>query len=243
MDSRQVILIQFNGRKESLTFTGRNRMKRYRLLLLFVLLVIPAIACQLATQLTDQISNSGDAVFRDDFSKPYSGWLRGTDLPNGGISDYADGRFRILVNESNYDYWSIPKLRFDDTRIEVDAIKLGGPEFNRFGLMCRYQDEKNYYFFIISSDGYYGVGMVKDDRISLIGMDEMLPSNAILAGTGLNHLRADCVGNEMTFFVNGQQVARVNDSQYTSGDVGILAGTFDEPGVDVVFDNFVVVKP
>jgi hypothetical protein len=25
--------------------------------------------------------------------------------------------------------------------------------------------------------------------------------------------------------------------------VGILAGTFNEPGVDVVFDNFVVVKP
>jgi hypothetical protein len=218
-------------------------MKQYRLLLVIVILAFPAIACQLATQLTDRLSNSGDAIFRDDFSKPYSGWLRGTDLPNGGISDYADGKFRILVNESNYDYWSNPDLVFENTRIEVDAVKQAGPEINRFGLMCRYQDELNFYFFIISSDGYYGLGEVKDDQLSLIGMDEMLQSDAILAGSGLNHLRADCVGDALTFFVNGRQVAQVNDSDFPSGDVGILAGTFDEPGVDVIFDNFVVVKP
>jgi hypothetical protein len=27
------------------------------------------------------------------------------------------------------------------------------------------------------------------------------------------------------------------------GDVGLLAGTFAHPGVDVIFDNFVVMKP
>jgi hypothetical protein len=218
-------------------------MKRYRLLLLIVILVFPAVACKFATQVTDRLSNSGDAIFRDDFSKPYSGWLRGTDLPNGGISDYADGKFRILVNEPNFDYWSNPNLLFENTRIEVDAVKQAGPEINRYGLICRYQDEKNFYFFIISSDGYYGLGKIKDNQLSLIGMDAMLPSNVVLAGSGLNHLRADCVDDELTFFVNGQQVAQAKDSDFSSGDVGMLVGTFDEPGVDVTFDNFVVVKP
>ena len=164
-------------------------------------------------------------------------------LPNDGISDYADGNFRIFVNEPNFDYWSVPNLDFKNTRIEVDTVKQSGPEINRFGLICRYQDELNFYFFIASSDGYYGVGKVKGDQLSLIGMDAMLPSSAILPGSGLNHLRADCIDNQLTFFINGQLVAQVFDSDFPTGDVGFLAGTFNETGVDVIFDNFVVVKP
>ena len=218
-------------------------MKRYRWFFLFTLLISASLACQYAVQLTDQFSSPGDAIFKDDFSQPFNGWLRGTELPNGGVSDYVDGNFRIFVNEPNFDYWSVPNLEFTNTRVEVDAVKQSGPEINRFGLICRYQDELNFYFFIASSDGYYAVGKIKDDQLSLIGMNEMLPSSAILAGSGLNHLRADCIDNQLTFFVNGQMVAQVSDSDFATGDVGILAGTFNDPGVDVLFDNFVVVKP
>jgi hypothetical protein len=218
-------------------------MKIYRLLLLVVILASASMACQMAVQMTDQFSSPGEAIFKDDFSQPFNGWLRGTELPNGGISDYADGNFRILVNEPNFDYWSVPNLEFKNTRIEVDAVKQSGPEINRFGLICRYQDELNFYFFIVSSDGYYGVGKVKGDQLSLIGLDEMLPSTAILPGSGLNHLRADCIDSQLTFYVNGQLVTNVFDSDYSTGDVGFLAGTFNEPGVDVLFDNYVVVKP
>lgn len=218
-------------------------MKRYRWILLVFLLASASLACQYAVKLTDQFSNPGDAIFKDDFSQPFNGWLRGTELPNGGVSDYADGNFRIFVNEPNFDYWSVPNLDFSNTRIEVDASKQSGPEINRLGLICRYQNELNYYFFIISSDGYYGIGKIKDDQLSLIGMEVMQPSSAILSGTGLNHLRADCVDNQLTFFVNGQLLAQVFDTDFLTGDVGILAGTFNEPGVDVLFDNFVVVKP
>jgi hypothetical protein len=218
-------------------------MKHTRLLLLLIILISASLACQLAVQLTDQFSSPGEAIFKDDFSRPFNGWLRGTGLPNGGISDYADGGFRIYVNEPNFDYWSVPDLDFINTRTEVDAVKQGGPEINRFGLICRYQDELNFYFFIISSDGYYAIGKVKDDQLSLVGMDEMLPSAAIQPGSGLNHLRADCIDSQLTFFVNGQLAAQVFDTDFAAGDVGILAGTFNEPGVDVMFDNFVVVKP
>jgi hypothetical protein len=74
-------------------------------------------------------------------------------------------------------------------------------------------------------------------------MSEMLPSDAIQTGSGMNHLRADCIGDQLFFYVNGRLLTQVSDSEFPSGDVGILAGTFNEPGVDIVFDNFVVVKP
>jgi hypothetical protein len=40
--------------------------------------------------------------------------------------------------------------------------------------------------------------------------------------------------------VNGQQVLSATDSSLTSGDIGLIAGTYDEGNVDVLFDNLVV---
>ncbi len=76
----------------------------------------------------------------------------------------------------------------------------------------------------------------------LLGQSEMQTSDAIQAGT-MNHLRADCIGDKLTFYINFTEVASATDSDFPSGDVGVLAGAFSEPGVDVLFDNFVVLQP
>ena len=62
-------------------------------------------------------------------------------------------------------------------------------------------------------------------------------------GMAINHLRADCIGNTLTFYVNGFPISQVNDATLTSGEVGLLAGTFDEGGVDIIFDQFIVLQP
>ena len=68
-------------------------------------------------------------------------------------------------------------------------------------------------------------------------------SDKIKTGIAINHLRADCNGNTLTLYANGFQFAQVQDPNLKHGDVGLLAGTFSHPGVDVIFDNFVVMKP
>ncbi len=156
--------------------------------------------------------------------------------------DYDGGGYRILVNALQMNFWSTPHKSVADVRLEVDAGKLAGPDENRIGLICR-SNGKDYYFFLISSDGYYGVGLFKDDQVSMLGQSEMLNSTNINMGLAINHLRADCVGDTLTFYVNGFEVAKVKDTSLTSGDFGILAGTFTTPGVDVVFDNFVALQP
>ncbi|NIV31815.1 MAG: hypothetical protein GWN58_20710 [Anaerolineae bacterium] len=47
----------------------------------------------------------------------------------------------------------------------------------------------------------------------------------------------------MTFAVNGVQLAQVEDSSYSRGDIGLYAGTFFEPDVEVQFDNLRVERP
>jgi hypothetical protein len=111
------------------------------------------------------------------------------------------------------------------------------------GIICRYKDESNFYFLRITSDGYYGISKLVDGEESLLGSEELQSSSQIKTGTETNRLRADCVGNTLTLYANGQVLASVTDDSLTGGDVGLIAGTFDQAGNDARFDNFVVYRP
>jgi len=188
---------------------------------------------------------SGTVLFQDDFENPLSGW--DTASNPDGIMNYNNGVFRILVDTPEINFWSTPNKVFTDTRVEVDTAKFGGPDANRAGVICRF-DGAQYYFFVISSDGYYGVGRLlrnadNTSLVTLLGQDQMMFSAYIKIGVAVNHLRADCAGSALTFYVNGFQVAQVTDTQLTSGRVGLTAGAFDEGGVDIIFDQFIVLQP
>jgi hypothetical protein len=142
------------------------------------------------------------------------------------------------VNQPNTDIWALSGLDLADTSSEVTALKVGGERDNRFGLICRAVDASNFYTFIISSDGYWGIGKVKGDRYQLLGSDALQPSQAIRQGSATNALRADCVGDTLRFYVNGQKLGEVQDGEFTTGDVGLIAGSYDDAGVDIRFDDF-----
>ncbi len=207
---------------------------------IFLLLVFLLAACFPAQPIQPVISGkSGDILYQEFFADNTSGWDRV--LNDGGIMDYDSGGYRILVRQADMNFWSTPSENFGDVRVETDVTKLNGPAENRTGLMCRYQNG-NYYFFIISNDGFYAIGKFTGGQAILIGQESMVPSDVIVQD-GINHLRADCVGNTLTFYVNFNQVASTQDPDFGTGGVGVLAGAFDEPGVDVLFQNFVVLQP
>jgi hypothetical protein len=216
-----------------------------RLIAFISLLLVSSIACSTSAAPTvsvpqDQSVPSGSVLFQDDFSGRTSGWDRLS--ADEGIIDYDAGGYRMLVNALNTNFWSTPHVNFTDVRIEVDAGKLGGPDENRIGIICRFTGN-DYYFFMVSSDGYYGIGIYAGGQAVLLGQSEMQADSNIRTGLAVNHLRADCVGDMLTLYINGFQVASVQDGTLKSGDVGLLAGTFTQPGVDLIFDNFVVLKP
>ena len=186
-----------------------------------------------------------NVLFRDDFSNPKSGWDRVHDSETGNITDYDHGHYRILVNEPRTDVWANPGRYFEgDVVVKVDALPNNGPEDDDFGLICRYEDPSNYYFFVISSDGYAGIGkMFHDEQIMLTGGGNMIEVPIPKGSKKTYHLRAACVGSRLTLFVNGKQILEATDTDLTAGDVGLMAGTFDEPGTDILFDNLVVRRP
>jgi len=204
--------------------------------LLFLLLLS---ACAPSATPVVPVASPGTVLYQEEFEDNTSGWDRVSN--ENGIMDYDGGGYRMLIQKPDISMWSTPEKNLGDVRSEVDVSRLSGPEENRAGLICRYQDG-NYYFFLISNDGYYGVGKFTGGQAILLGQTEMQPTD-LIQKDAVNHLRADCIGNTLTFFINNNQVLQVQDSDFASGDVGLLAGAFSQPGVDVLFDHFTVTQP
>jgi hypothetical protein len=159
------------------------------------------------------------------------------------ITDYQDGYYRIRVNRAQMNYWANPGLYFNDVTVEVDTYLVDGTADNIFGIICRYQNTSNFYYGVISSDGYAGILMTRNGSIDNLGGDYLEQYDEIILGGQLNHIRFDCIGSTLTLFVNGQFLLSVTDSSFSSGDVGLLVGTYSQPMTDLYFDNFTVYQP
>jgi len=160
-----------------------------------------------------------------------------------GSAGVTAGEFQLQVLEPNYMHWALVNQPFTDAVIEFQARKAAGPDDNLYGAICRYQDDLNFYYLVISSDGYYGIGSVIQGARSLIGSQQMLPSPSIQGGTGINHLKVVCAGSTLSLEVNGELLATVEDATLAEGKVGLLAGAFSNTGVDIRFDNLLVTRP
>jgi hypothetical protein len=222
-------------------------------------LVLAVLACSINTVSTPttqppvivnpQPTTSGGStgqqiLFQDNFSDVSSGWDRSHN--EYGLTDYADGSYRINVIQTDAFFFANPYKTFqNDVHIEVDATKTAGPDDNAFGVQCRYQDVDNYYYFYISSDGFVGIGIDNAGTKTIISSSDgnMAPDSNINQGAATNHLRADCIGSTLTLYVNGTQTATATDSTFTGGDVGLIAKTFKAAGTDIMFDNFFVYQP
>jgi hypothetical protein len=205
----------------------------------FLLLAIILTSCSAAQVPIAPVASPGAILYQEEFENNTTGWDR---IANEhGIMDYDSGGYRMLIKQPSFNIWSTPEKDFGDVRVEADVFRLNGPAENREGLICRYQ-AGDYYFFIISSDGYYGIGKYIGGQILLLGQTAMQPSEFI-EKEAVNHLRADCMGDTLTFYINYNQVASVTDADFKNGDVGLLAGSFTEAGVDILFDHFMVIQP
>jgi len=184
------------------------------------------------------VANRLPLPFYDDFSDPHSGWITRHD--EAGSSDYANGAFRMKVGKANWLMFSGVPVYTSDVIIEVDVQNVGTTDDNSFGAYCRGNGD-SYYYMEAASDGYYKIARFVEDKYT-----ELVPwtaTTALHAGRSVNHLRVDCVSNTLRFYANGTLLTQVRDTTFDAGYIGLTAGSFDTPGVDILFDNFSAVAP
>ena len=178
--------------------------------------------------------------FEDDFSDPASGW--GAASHETYVRGYQQGRYLFQIDVPRWYVWATNGRTFQDVEIQAVA-RAAGQSDNHYGPICRYSDQQ-FYYFAISADGYYAI-FRSDEEGELLPLtgSAMLRSAAIHIDGSDNRLLAVCQDATLTFYVNGELVAQVEDETLVQGDVGLAAGTVGAGGTSVWFDDFEASEP
>lgn len=169
-------------------------------------------------------------------------WGTGSDVDKEG--QVQDGRYEFLVKSEFGLFWTTAGEEFGDGVYQVEATPLEGPLDNGYGMLFRVGDEANaFYLFEVSGDGFVWIGRCEggcSDEAVLIE-DGWFASEAVNEGLNVtNILRVRAEQANLIFYVNDQEVGRVTDDSFQSGDIGLAVETLGEAGVLVAFDNFTV---
>ncbi len=182
--------------------------------------------------------NSGYVIFEDDFSNSGSGWLSTSD--EDGKRAYENGEYTIEVTSSMYWYWSDQYFAYDALMAEADVRVVKSVGDADYGFVCGLQDDQNFTALEISEDGYFTIWkQVEDDFVTLIDWTY----SEQLAGSGPYRLAAQCSREKLLLAVDGVLLGEVQDPDFRPGSFGMIAGTFDNGGFKVAFDNLIIMIP
>lgn len=211
--------------------------------LLFIVSTVFFLAIILACQFSKPPFSSGDIIFFDDFSTSNENWDT-WDKPNeSAVSFFEDGLI-MIVSKPNLDIITTNKISYPDVMIQMTAQKRLGTNNNAYGIVCRFLNDKNYYGFIISSDGYYGIVKVIEGEYKLISSENLEFDENIYQDREENSISAKCEGNTLTLLINDIEKTSVVDEDLTVGKTGLIIGSFSETDeIAVLFDNFLVMVP
>lgn len=118
-----------------------------------------------------------------------------------------------------------------NVRVTAEFRKTDGPSGGGYGVIVRDQSPRtldgteqsgNYLVFEAGDRGEFGVW-----RRSVDHWDDLItwtPTTAIRRGTAINTLMVEAIGSQLTFVINDQTVARLQDAAPAAGGVGVFLG-------------------
>lgn len=185
------------------------------------------------------------SLLKDDFSSDSSGWGTGTD--SDSAVEYSNGGLNMVVFTQNYFVWSTPNDGdYENIHIEATAINNGTDSTTAFGIMCNQQVvENSFYYFAVTPGGEYAIARAQTGLtdVFLTNNDQWASSDLIPQNAASYRVGADCGNGTLTLYVDGQQIASVNDTVHGIGGVGLFTWSAeDATTTNVTFDDFVMTK-
>lgn len=177
--------------------------------------------------------------YSDDFDTPNNGrWTEfdGEDV----LTQWQDGRFAFDAYATGITAISTTnELSLDDVVVQAEVYRMDDVLGNDMGLVCRYQDPDNYYSLSFGNDDYVAIYKTVDGNWESL-FNEFLD---IDLSAGYHKVAVSCIGTELSLYVDDQLLISVSDGDLSTGDVGLLAGTYEDVPIRLAFDNFVVYIP
>jgi S1-C subfamily serine protease len=172
-------------------------------------------------------------LFWDDFSNNVARWDQRTDAHGAVV--ISDGRYKVSSLDPNLRFIGRPHLAFQDLRMEIDAGLSEASTDGGYGLVCRYRNENNYYFFQIGPGTNAAIGKVLNGEEVILASQRNV--KAIQRNPAANRLQAECQGDKLKLMVNGKVVIDARDSEWTIGDIGVFVQGGESGGTAAFFDN------
>lgn len=173
--------------------------------------------------------------FSDDFEKGLSNyWAYFLALGEKNDVDISAQGEHVRFTITDYDTYAylIYELRnYEDVRIDTEVTNQGSNN-NNVGLVCRFS-ENGWYEFNISSSGVYNVYAFDNNEYRLIRNGG---SHLIRMDKDTNQYSVECIGEELTLYINDEKIWNGNDNTFKSGRVGISASTKDYQPVKIDFE-------
>ncbi len=122
------------------------------------------------------------------------------------------------------------------------------PGVGAFGVICRMQDEQNYYSAMISGDQFRIGKMINGNYTSLTDPAWQPLPDTVTDQDGYDTIDFSCIDSFIVLQVNGIGAAHVTDDNLTQGAVGLIAIAGKDQGKDgyytlAFFDDFSVYIP
>ncbi|HPR35777.1 MAG TPA: serine protease [Anaerolineaceae bacterium] len=182
--------------------------------------------------------NTGDIIFEDDFANTDSGWLNTGDAD--GRRAYENGEYTIEVTSPMYWFWSDQYFAYDALMAEADVRVVKSVGDADYGFVCGMQGDEHFVALEISEDGYFTIWKQAGEEFSTL-IDWTYSEQ--LAGSGPYRLAVQCSREKLALAVDGILLGEVQDPDYLPGGFGMIAGTFDNGGFKVAFDNLIIMIP
>ena len=186
-----------------------------------------------------------EALIYDDFSDIQSGWLNARAPVGPYFYGYHPTDFyHVQVAEADSCLTVFQDIPIDnfvaDAQVFIASTDTEDGDF-RYGVIARQDGNKFYAFTVSPRTQTWNVFKSSNDGLAL--MDEG-SSTSISGIDQANRDRLAVIGNgsDLQFFVNGELVAQLADSEYTTGNVGFIVQTLDETYGHIHFDQ-VEVRP
>ena len=135
----------------------------------------------------------------------------------------GDSKFVIEIFKEYFTAWSLyDDLVLDDATILTSAVRASEGQ-GAYGIVFRYQDVNNFYYFWLDDDGYFEIGKRVDGEF--VPLEGPTYSEAIIKTGENNKLALIVAGAIFHAYINFEEVATVIDEEFDAGQLGMLAST------------------
>jgi hypothetical protein len=170
-----------------------------------------------------------------DFSDTKGGWIE--DDSDTIRAERVDGLFSITLKVPNNYYVSNPDMEIGTEQgIAATVEPMGDARAGVFVRLTRVEGKSTYYACWIDAQSQYGCFVSIDDEWTTL--QDATEDATIIAGAP-NRVRMTAYGDTITFSVNGQELATLQDDQIAEGRAGLYLENFEDE-VGATYDDVVI---